>query len=106
MEWVRRHRGKVALGGGVLGGLYLLGRLAERQVVAARWVWGVVCGVWCGVVRCHHDWWCGAVVHLDQVTWCPGRRRAPHSWNGGVWCNAMWCIVPGSRKLKLPASHP
>ena len=65
MEWVRRHRGKVALGGGVLGGLYLLGRLAERQVVAARWV-GWVC---CVVVWCVVGWWC--------VVWC-GR------WCGGA----------------------
>jgi len=36
MDWLRRNRRKLALGGGVLGGLYIVGRLAERQLVKAR----------------------------------------------------------------------
>ena len=53
MDWLRRNRRKLAIGGGVIGGLYIVGRwvkslknldlsqldllrLAERQLVKAR----------------------------------------------------------------------
>jgi len=36
MDWLRRNRRRLAVGGGVLGGLYIVGRLAERQLVKAR----------------------------------------------------------------------
>lgn len=36
MEWVRRNRRRLAVGGGVLGGLYIVGRLAERQLARSR----------------------------------------------------------------------
>lgn len=36
MDWLRRNRRKLAIGGGIIGGLYIVGRLAERQLVKAR----------------------------------------------------------------------
>lgn len=36
MEWVRRNRHRLAVGGGLLGGLYLVSRVAGRQVALAR----------------------------------------------------------------------
>jgi len=36
MDWLRRNRRRLAVGGGVVGGLYIVGRLAERQLVKAR----------------------------------------------------------------------
>jgi len=36
MDWLRRNRRRLAVGGGVLGGLYIVGRLAERQLVKTR----------------------------------------------------------------------
>ena len=36
VAWVRRHRRKLAVGGAVLGGLYVLGKVAETQYVKYR----------------------------------------------------------------------
>jgi len=36
MDWLRRNRRRLAVGGGVVGGLYIVGRLAERQLLKAR----------------------------------------------------------------------
>ena len=36
VNWVRRHRRKLAVGGAVVGGLYVLGRVAESQYVRYR----------------------------------------------------------------------
>ena len=35
VSWVRRHRRKFVISGAVLGGLYLVGKVAERQM--AKW---------------------------------------------------------------------
>ena len=36
VAWVRRHRRKLAVGGAVLGGLYVLGKVAETQYMKYR----------------------------------------------------------------------
>lgn len=36
VTWVRRNRRKLAVGGAVIGGLYVLGRVAETQYVRYR----------------------------------------------------------------------
>ena len=50
MDWLRRNRRKLAIGGGVIGGLYIVGRWVINLKTWLKWTWSAKVG-WKAVVE-------------------------------------------------------